>query len=93
MRDSRLLKNVKVYSSYFHKGNWDDTRPEELVDLRICRDNHLKHEAKAYKENLNPSNFLHLIRKDRGIKKYKVLTRSLLLKPLILRRSISDGIS
>ena len=93
MRDSRLIKNIKIYSSYFHKGNLDDTRTEELVDLRICRDNHLKYKAKAYKENLNPSNFLHLIRKDRGIKKYKVLTRSLLLKPLILRRSISDGIS
>ena len=93
MRDSRLLKNVRIYSSYHSKGKWDDTRPEELVDLKICRDNQLKHESKGYKENLNPSNFLHLIRKDRGIKKYKVLTRSLLLKPLLLRRSFSDGIS
>ena len=93
MRDSRLLKNIKYYSSYFYKGNWDDTRPEELVALEICRDNNLKQSFRAKKENLNPSNFLHLIRKDRGIKKYKVLTRSLLLKPLILRRSISDDIS
>tara|TARA_R110000824_G_scaffold364280_1_gene552620 strand:+ start:116 stop:397 length:282 start_codon:yes stop_codon:yes gene_type:complete len=93
MRDSRLLKNVRIYSSYHSKENWDDTRPEELTDLNICRDNHLKQKFKAGKENLNPSNFLHLIRKDRGIKKYKVLTRSLLLKPLLLRRSISDGIS
>tara|TARA_R110000764_G_scaffold8121_4_gene27729 strand:+ start:285 stop:545 length:261 start_codon:yes stop_codon:yes gene_type:complete len=86
MRDSRLLKNMGRYI-------WDDTKAEELIDLEICRCPYLVYDAKIYKRNLNPSNFLHLIRKDRGIKKYKVLTRSLLLKPLLLRRSFSDGIS
>jgi|TARA_R110000822_G_scaffold19327_2_gene63124 hypothetical protein len=86
MRDSRLLKNMGRYI-------WDDTKAEELIDLEICRCPYLVYAAKIYKRNLNPPNFLHLIRKDRGIKKYKVLTRSLLLKPLLLRRSFSDGIS
>ena len=91
MLDARLMYDIQQFP---HK--WDTTKGYEVIEagLVICWDPpNLRSDyvamGKHYRRDyMNPDNWLHLIRKDRGIRpRFKVASIP------YLRRSISDAIS
>ena len=91
MLDARLMTDIQRFPR-----KWDTTKGHEVIEegLAICWDPpnmkadyvaRGRHYRRGY---LNPKNWLHLIRKDRGIRpRFQVVTIP------YLRRSISDAIS
>lgn len=91
MLDSRLMSDIQKFPR-----KWDTTKGYEVINtgLVICWDPpNLKADYVAKgryhcRGYMNPKNWLHVIRKDRGIRpRFKVVTIP------YLRRSISDAIS
>ena len=91
MLDARLMTDIQKFPLV-----WDTTKGKEVIEagLEICWDppnlrSDYVAKGKHYRRDyMNPDNWLHLIRKDRGIRpRLQVVTIP------YLRRSISDDIS